>query len=289
MRVLTLVSLLALAACQGSPSPSAPAPSPAVAPAAAPNAAPPAPPVPSGVEGSKAEGAAPAGPDYPVLDKLPDDLPPNATVADKYSGLVRVVPAADENVAQGGFRDHGRLDASPTPKVTDLTGVYWVYAAPNWYVWKKATPAALEAVPGADASGKYKNLLKKFAAVDDVTEYGGYSDAGYRNVNEYKGIRDIPPGYWLYYSPFWYVWGQAQPLPLEAPEQARVDGTYDRLLRIIPAPDDAARHGAFVDAGRLTRSAYKGLADLPPGYWVYVQPNWYLWGVNTKLQTEPAE
>lgn len=225
----------------------------------------------------------PATPRYPVQEKLPDDLPDGATVHGKYSGLIRVVPAPDENIKQGGFRDLGRLEASPTPAVTDLVDVNWVYSAPNWYVWLNASDAPLEAPPGADAAGKYRQLLRRFAAVDDLAEYGGFFDAGFRRTTEYKGLRDLPPGYWLYYAPYWYVWAEAQPLPLEAPEKARVDGTYDRLLRVIPAPDDARTLGAFRNGGRMDRTAYKGLTDIPPGYWVYVEPSWYVWGVNTKV------
>jgi hypothetical protein len=225
----------------------------------------------------------PAAPRYPVQEKLPDDLPDGATVHGKYSGLIRVVPAPDENIKQGGFRDLGRLEASPTPAVTDLVDVNWVYSAPNWYVWLNASDAPLEAPPGADAAGKYRQLLRRFAAVDDLAEYGGFFDAGFRRTTEYKGLRDLPPGYWLYYAPYWYVWAEAQPLPLEAPEKARVDGTYDRLLRVIPAPDDARTLGAFRNGGRMDRTAYKGLTGIPPGYWVYVEPSWYVWGVNTKV------
>jgi|GEM_PF-6568137 len=239
--------------------------------------------------GAAGANAVPGAPDYPVLEKLPDDLPEGATVLGKYSGLVRVVPAPDENVKQGGFRDLGRLDASPTPRVTDLVGVYWVYSAPDWYVWKQAREAPLEAPPGADASGKYKQLLKRFAATDDLAEYGGFHDAGYRRTTDYKGLRDLPPGYWTYLAPYWYIWAEAHPLPLEAPDAARVSGTYDRLLRVVPAPDDAKTTGGFKDAGRLERPTYKGVLDIPSGYWVYVAPNWYVWGVNTKAPAPTPE
>ena len=274
MRIAVPLVLLSLAACQSGHPPAVPTVETGERP--------------QGPAGAPAQATAPA-PDYPVLDKLPDDMPQNATVQGKYSGLIRVVPAADENQLQGGFRDLGCRDVSPTPKVTDLAGACWVYAAPNWYAWKTASEAPLEAPPGVDASGKYTNLLKRFAALDDLAEYGTFFDAGFRRQADYKGIRGIPAGYWVYDGAYWYVWADARPLPLEAPEQARVNGTYDRLLRIVPAPDDAARHGAFADAGRLERPVYKGVYDIPAGYWVYVKPNWYVWGVNTRLATEPTE
>ena len=30
--------------------------------------------------------------------------------------------------------------------------------------------------------------------------------------------------------------------------------------------------------------AYAGYRDLPTGYWVYVYPNWYIWGETKKEQ-----
>ena len=125
-------------------------------------------------------------------------------------------------------------------------------------------------------------------AIDDRARQGGFFDKGFERTPEYKGIRDIPAGYWVYLAPSWYVWEEVHPLPLEAPDEARMQGKYDRLLRVIPAPDEAAKH-ATLDGGRRTTKAYKGVVDIPPGYWVYTAPNWYVWGVSNEAEPPPKE
>src|SRR5438045_223737 len=68
------------------------------------------------------------------------------------------------------------------------------------------------------------------------------------------------------------------PPPEEALVKARVDGKYRMLLRQIKSVDDEKEHGAFKDLGYQTRTQYAGQKDIPPGFWVYVSPYWYVWG-----------
>ena len=74
--------------------------------------------------------------------------------------------------------------------------------------------------------------------------------------------------------------GRPAELPAaEARIKATVDGKYRRLLKKIEVRDDLSQYGAFHDFGFWDQSAeYKGHSDLLPGYWVYVYPNWYIWG-----------
>lgn len=67
-------------------------------------------------------------------------------------------------------------------------------------------------------------------------------------------------------------------LPLEAAVQkASVNGKYQTLLVRIEVPDDYSKSGAFHDYGWWNGIEWAGYADLPPGYWVYVYPHWYIW------------
>jgi len=59
--------------------------------------------------------------------------------------------------------------------------------------------------------------------------------------------------------------------------KARVGGKYKVLLRQIKAPEDRATHSEFQDLGLRNSTEWKGQRDLPPGYWVYVYPYWYIW------------
>ena len=51
---------------------------------------------------------------------------------------------------------------------------------------------------------------------------------------------------------------------------------YSTLLRQIHVPADRETYGDFYDWGYWSGTAYAGHNDLPPGYWVYLFPNWYI-------------
>lgn len=68
----------------------------------------------------------------------------------------------------------------------------------------------------------------------------------------------------------------------QAEAKASLVGKYKNLLRIVEAPGDAAAYGAVRDFGYWEGTTYAGQNDLPKGYWVYVAPNWYIWGDTTQ-------
>jgi hypothetical protein len=71
------------------------------------------------------------------------------------------------------------------------------------------------------------------------------------------------------------------PLPsIKARRQATCDGKYSDLLDKLTVPADARRFGRFFDYGRWEGTNYADRTGLPPAYWVYVAPDWYLWGEN---------
>jgi hypothetical protein len=59
---------------------------------------------------------------------------------------------------------------------------------------------------------------------------------------------------------------------------ASVNGKYSNLLKTLNVPGDQAQYGNFYEWGYWNGNAYAGYSNLPPGYWVYVYPNWYVWG-----------
>jgi hypothetical protein len=63
----------------------------------------------------------------------------------------------------------------------------------------------------------------------------------------------------------------------EAPSFPSVGGKYRVLLRKIHVPQDKASYGLFSDYGMYTGDSWAGYNNLPPGYWVYVYPHWYIW------------
>jgi hypothetical protein len=70
---------------------------------------------------------------------------------------------------------------------------------------------------------------------------------------------------------------RSAPLGPVVPDQARVDGKYVGLLRILKVPQDRASYPAFHDFGQWGGTEWAGHRNLPAGYWVYVYPNWYIW------------
>lgn len=108
---------------------------------------------------------------------------------------------------------------------------------------------------GEDKAGRrqeFIDLVKRAKAL-----YGGGSPA--------TDVSPIPP--------------QAAPLTRELAEaKAAVNGKYKNLLRIVEAPADSASYGAFHEYGRWEGTSYLDQNNLPQGYWVYVAPNWYIWG-----------
>ena len=64
--------------------------------------------------------------------------------------------------------------------------------------------------------------------------------------------------------------------------KASVGGKYGKLLRRIHVPQDRQGYTDFSEYGQYQGTDYAGHANLPPGFWVYVYPHWYIWGEQKK-------
>jgi hypothetical protein len=67
----------------------------------------------------------------------------------------------------------------------------------------------------------------------------------------------------------------------ESLKKAQCDGKYAMLLHQFKAEKEADEYGEFKDLGFRNRKKYAGQDDLSAGWWVYVQPYWYIWGDRT--------
>jgi len=87
----------------------------------------------------------------------------------------------------------------------------------------RAAPLAA-ALQKAQADGKYAMLLRQVLAPEDVASYGEVKDYGFWTGKEWAGQKDLPPGYWVYVSPYWYIWrdqtSELKPKRNWGPEQA---------------------------------------------------------------------
>lgn len=66
--------------------------------------------------------------------------------------------------------------------------------------------------------------------------------------------------------------------PATAEGQGRAGPKYSKLLRTVRADADQQQYGEYYDYGYSATTAWAGQQNLPPGYWVYIAPNWYIFG-----------
>jgi hypothetical protein len=63
-----------------------------------------------------------------------------------------------------------------------------------------------ERLQKARVGGLYTTLLMQIKVARDRGDHGLFDDAGFRNVKEYAGHKDLPAGWWVYVHPYWYIW-----------------------------------------------------------------------------------
>ena len=143
------------------------------------------------------------------------------------------------------------------------------------------TALAADDLTTASVNGKYSTLLMTLYVPQDQGSYGNFNDYGFYTSTSYAGYTDIPAGYWVYVYPNWYVWKNVSTGGGSNTTKASVNGKYFNLLMTLYVPQDQGSYGNFYDWGYYTGTSYAGYSNIPPGYWVYVYPNWYVWG-NTR-------
>jgi hypothetical protein len=233
-----------------------------------------------------------------------------ASVNGKYANLLKVIDVPGDAQQYGDFNDYGFWTGTAWAGHANLPQGYWVYVAPKWYIWGKQQavqappqPAPVPApapapVPAnlqkASVNGKYMNLLRVINVPQDKAQYGDFSDYGHYTGTSWAGFDNLPVGYWVYVAPDWYIWEKETPKGPAAPPapgpnpnapdevKASVNGKYSKLLRVINVPADEADYGKFSDYGLYSGTEWAGYDHLPPGHWVYVYPNWYIWEEKNK-------
>ncbi len=133
-------------------------------------------------------------------------------------------------------------------------------------------------VTTASVNGKYQTLLMTVYAPQDQASYGSFNDYGYSTATSWAGYTNLPPGYWVYVYPNWYIWKSVSTGGGSYLTKASVNGKYYNLLKIMNVPQDRGSYGDFDDYGYYSSTSYAGYDNIPAGYWVYVYPDWYVWG-----------
>ena len=57
-----------------------------------------------------------------------------------------------------------------------------------------------------------------------------------------------------------------------------MSGKYSKLLRVLEVEPNYLGYGDFNDCGQYETCSYRGYEAVPARHWVYVYPNWYIWG-----------
>jgi hypothetical protein len=149
----------------------------------------------------------------------------------------------------------------------------------SFFVFGGTSPArAADDLTTASVNGKYQNLLMTVYVPQDNASYGSFYDWGYSTTSSWAGYNNLPPGYWVYVYPNWYIWGNTGTGGNPNLVKASVNGKYYNLLKVINVPSDRGSYGDFSDYGHYSSTSYAGYNNLPAGYWVYVYPDWYIWG-----------
>ena len=207
-----------------------------------------------------------------------------ASVNGKYSELLNVIDVPADRNKYGEFYELGYKKWTKYSGYRDLEKGYWVYVYPSWYIWKTKTndKESLNYDKGS-VSNKYSGLLKTLYIPNDKYSYRDLYEGGYKTNSSYKGNYNIPSGYWVYLSPYWYIWenksegGNGGNNDQLDEDSARIDRKYNRLLKKLYVPDDRNTYRDLYEWGYKTNSSYRGNYNLPRGYWVYLFPYWYIW------------
>lgn len=132
--------------------------------------------------------------------------------------------------------------------------------------------------PSASVAGKYRNLLQVLECAADLGSYGSFNDYGYWGGGSWCGSYG-QAGYWVYDYPNWYIWGsESTTVPVNnVPAIASVNGKYSNLIQVLSCEEDQGSYGNFSDYGYWGGGSWCGDVGAA-GHWVYVYPNWYIWG-----------
>jgi hypothetical protein len=139
-----------------------------------------------------------------------DKIPAEASVNGKYANLIQVLNCPKDRESYGKFKDYGYRDGGSKCGKKGKTG-YWVYVAPNWYVWanQESSQANIQPPPEASANGKYYTLIQVLNCPEDKEACGEFMDYGYWGGGPWCGKMG-KAGYWVWVDPNWYIWANQE-------------------------------------------------------------------------------
>ncbi|HOP65256.1 MAG TPA: hypothetical protein PK358_18160 [Spirochaetota bacterium] len=130
--------------------------------------------------------------------------------------------------------------------------------------------------------GKYSKLKTSFSCGKKEsslqTDYYrfSYRDSGRLKKGKRCGKTGAPEGYYVHYNGEYYVWGELNK-KFDVMKAASLNGKYSKLLMKIKRPGDRKFYKEFVEYGYQPYGLRLG-KWAPEGFYVYLYPNWYIWG-----------
>ncbi len=228
----------------------------------------------------------------------------NRAQADRYIRVVQSVASVREVRDQLGIRRTSSGDDTATDLGENLLVVHLRYKQPRSDTSVKLDfPLAGEVATSTPSDNlEWSAAVASFGMILRNSEYRGQSsfDSILELAHGAKG--DDPSGrrrefidLVLQARAIWQqARGQSAPAPpelssIDARTRATMGGKYQELLDKLEVREDAARYGSLHDYGWSQDREYAGRTELPAGYWVYVYPNWYIWGETVGVAADEAQ
>ncbi|MBN1573768.1 MAG: hypothetical protein JW984_11285 [Deltaproteobacteria bacterium] len=229
-----------------------------------------------------------SSPDEPSINKE------GASFNGRYGNLKRTLYVPDDRDKHGTSKEFGYMTNSTYYSFSGIPSGYWVYYYPYMYIWGRVQKPGHNDERKASFSGKYGNIREALFVPKDEEKHGKSKEFGYRETENYYEFRNLPPGYWVYYYPYMYIWGSKEgekpdsgwnvwddgsgSEPQLDREGASFNGKYSNLRKSMYIPDDRKKHGNSKEFGYRETREYYDFSNLPPGYWVYYYPYMCIWG-----------
>ncbi|MEM6473519.1 MAG: hypothetical protein AAF802_28425, partial [Planctomycetota bacterium] len=179
------------------------------------------------------------------------------------------------------FKEAGLEVARSMRFFEDQRSGYSVAGLHEDFILADADPKQFEGeIPEPLHRGQYVNVVggrrSAVARIIDADPASRRLSVRYRDYSRFREAKIDP----AFAKPIGKEIDSGRPitLPLEqAKEVASVEGKYSGLLKSFESPADFDGYGPFHDYGKWNGKQWGDESDLPPGYWVYVYPRWYIW------------
>jgi len=98
------------------------------------------------------------------------EIPDRASLSGKYSNLEQILKCRKDRERYGRFKEFGYWGGGAWCGKQGKAG-YWVWVAPNWYIWANKGNPKYNIPPKATVNGKYSGLKQILSCKPDRAKY----------------------------------------------------------------------------------------------------------------------